>query len=1017
MAGSESVGILKAVVTAETDQFESNMGAAAATVQGLGVDAEKTQAALDQLTPRMGRAADFARQLSGAYDVQKAEEYALAIGGVGNAATLSETAQAKVNATMRTAIDRYRELGQEAPAHMVALEQATRKTATSTETFTSVAQSLKGVMATLGIGVSVGAIVSFAKEALNAAGTIVDLSNKTGLSTRAIQVYGAAAELSGSDVGSFADAVFKLGISLEKAKIGDDVANALTRLGLSLREVKALAPEDQFAVIADRLHGVESATERNTLGTALFGQKWKEIAPAVVDGLKDIEAATHVVGDAQVRAADRAADAWDRFWQNTKNKVTGWIGNWALAREQVDKLTEAQWNTWQAIVRSGGDGQKYLLDLAEATAKAADEQKNLEAEVEKTTARFNALRYAGLPELMKDFSGRVEMAEAKIKGLTTAQRENLDAAKRLGDGFEDLAREYGLSEDAIKLYTVTQKENTKETKKAEEEFKRLRDQISGAALQRDVVELDRVLRSLTPTERENHELMRRLADAADDLSGKGAHLTRGLAEVALEFHNVQTEMRPIPFELKSLGDLAEVNVDIWKRTTTELINQQREYRGLIKPTTDLADTLRIIKTISNEIPDPFKGTADAITARQEHLEKLMGTWREASSFVAQIFGDISSSSTGAARVVTQAMADIAGIISQAFGPDGFSGADLAGGVATFGAAIALDAYLADAQRQKRKTELLALLAEMRAIAVTEDTDADDHLSRPERKSYLSRLEEQYDEVTASANEAELAILAVKDAIDAESDAVDRVRDLTEQYGISFDGLGQKVTQADLAQKAMDLADAWDFLVNERFADSKTVLEGMNDEAQQFVTRALKLGIALPESMRPMLQAMVDLGMLTDENGVKLEDLSEIDFEVTLADSIATVAETIADLPKQLVDAFKEAFGLVSHNADGLVDDLTKKFDNFRVVARIQPEIADAPNGTETPDARTHRPSFQNRPLEVVTGAGLAMLHPGDVVGVPGSNAAMLGSLQSIERMLARQSVEMAVTIRSAVQTA
>jgi hypothetical protein len=29
------------------------------------------------------------------------------------------------------------------------------------------------------------------------------------------------------------------------------------------------------------------------------------------------------------------------------------------------------------------------------------------------------------------------------------------------------------------------------------------------------------------------------------------------------------------------------------------------------------------------------------------------------------------------------------------------------------------------------------------------------------------------------------------------------------------------------------------------------------------------------------------------------------------------------------------------------------------------------------------PSFANRPLERVTSAGFAMLHPGDVVGVPG----------------------------------
>jgi len=75
-----------------------------------------------------------------------------------------------------------------------------------------------------------------------------------------------------------------------------------------------------------------------------------------------------------------------------------------------------------------------------------------------------------------------------------------------------------------------------------------------------------------------------------------------------------------------------------------------------------------------------------------------------------------------------------------------------------------------------------------------------------------------------------------------------------------------------------------------------------------------------------------------------------------------------------------------------------------------PDWGWAPTGIEPP-------SFQNAPLHAVTGAGVAMLHPGDIVGVPPDNGAMVGALHNIERMLARQSVELAVTVRSAIQTA
>jgi len=59
-------------------------------------------------------------------------------------------------------------------------------------------------------------------------------------------------------------------------------------------------------------------------------------------------------------------------------------------------------------------------------------------------------------------------------------------------------------------------------------------------------------------------------------------------------------------------------------------------------------------------------------------------------------------------------------------------------------------------------------------------------------------------------------------------------------------------------------------------------KGMGQRVQELVLQAIKYGLELPESMRPIIQAMIDAGALTDENGDKLKDLSKLTFAKDLS---------------------------------------------------------------------------------------------------------------------------------------
>lgn len=124
--------------------------------------------------------------------------------------------------------------------------------------------------------------------------------------------------------------------------------------------------------------------------------------------------------------------------------------------------------------------------------------------------------------------------------------------------------------------------------------------------------------------------------------------------------------------------------------------------------------------------------------------------------------------------------------------------------------------------------------------------------------------------------------------------------IAKEFGIDIERLGINFQQARLIEGGQTLAEKWQLLV-ENGADVGAVIDGMKGSAQAFLTNALKWGLEVPASMRPMLEAMARAGVLTDENGDKLEDLGEVKFGKTIADEFTPLTEALW----ALVDIFTE----------------------------------------------------------------------------------------------------------------
>ena len=124
--------------------------------------------------------------------------------------------------------------------------------------------------------------------------------------------------------------------------------------------------------------------------------------------------------------------------------------------------------------------------------------------------------------------------------------------------------------------------------------------------------------------------------------------------------------------------------------------------------------------------------------------------------------------------------------------------------------------------------------------------------------------------------------------------------IAEEFGIDLEALGPKFKESKLIEGAEDLAKKWELLVLNG-ADVNAVVEGMSGKANEYLKNALKWGIEIPASMKPMLEKMLEAGKLTDENGDKLESLEGIQFGKTAAQQL----EPLVDALNNLVEAIRD----------------------------------------------------------------------------------------------------------------
>jgi len=225
----------------------------------------------------------------------------------------------------------------------------------------------------VGLGATIaGPVVASLKIFSSLGDAAAKMARRTGLSVRAVQELGFAAKLSGTDVGSLEKGIKRMQRNLYDAERGLSTSvDALRDLGLSVKDLQGLKPEDQFTLMAERMGQIEDASRRAALAQVVFGRAGTMLLPMFEKGAAGVGALRKrfrelgiALTDEECRAAEVFTDTMADVWASLKHGVA-LIGS-ALAPSLKDLAATvvATVRKWAAWIRENRELVAQYVTLA-----------------------------------------------------------------------------------------------------------------------------------------------------------------------------------------------------------------------------------------------------------------------------------------------------------------------------------------------------------------------------------------------------------------------------------------------------------------------------------------------------------------------------------------------------------------------------------------------------------------------------------------------------------------------------
>jgi hypothetical protein len=142
------------------------------------------------------------------------------------------------------------------------------------------------------VGVSVTGIVEIGLKAIEAGDQLEKASIKAGMSSETMSQLSYAAKIADVSLEALSTGLKKMQVAVSEAGAGTGKsAEAFDALGLTFQQLRKIAPDQQFEVIADRISKLKDPADRARAATDLFGRAGADLLPLFEKGAAGIRAA------------------------------------------------------------------------------------------------------------------------------------------------------------------------------------------------------------------------------------------------------------------------------------------------------------------------------------------------------------------------------------------------------------------------------------------------------------------------------------------------------------------------------------------------------------------------------------------------------------------------------------------------------------------------------------------------------------------------------------------------------
>lgn len=209
-------------------------------------------------------------------------------------------------------------------------DRVQKRSAAGIRNLTSEFGRLRGVLGSLGLGVSIAGIGALVRSAINAADQMQKFSQRFGASAENISVLAFAADTADVSVDRLGRGLRRASDTLLKAQVDTSrQAAALRALNLSLEEFAGLDSAQAFTLIADRLSLLPDGTRKVQIAMAILGDEATDLIPLINDlgtqGFERLavqaENAGKVISTEMANSAAEVNDSFTRMQQSLQGLV------------------------------------------------------------------------------------------------------------------------------------------------------------------------------------------------------------------------------------------------------------------------------------------------------------------------------------------------------------------------------------------------------------------------------------------------------------------------------------------------------------------------------------------------------------------------------------------------------------------------------------------------------------------------------------------------------------------------